>query len=85
MDTRADAQAEPPERGPCVLCGATNYPLSCGGPSICPSCDCGASANPVQHRLLQDQIRLLIEERDALAARVRELQAAMRAYPPATE
>ena len=27
--------------GPCVVCGETNYPLSCGGPSICPSCDCG--------------------------------------------
>jgi hypothetical protein len=24
-----------------MLCGATNYPLSLGGPSICPSCDCG--------------------------------------------
>lgn len=27
--------------GPCVICGDTNYALSCGGPSICPKCDCG--------------------------------------------
>jgi hypothetical protein len=27
--------------GPCCLCGATNYPMSMGGPSICPSCDAG--------------------------------------------
>ena len=27
--------------GPCVLCGAINYPPSMGGPMICPSCDCG--------------------------------------------
>jgi hypothetical protein len=25
--------------GPCIGCGATNYPLSMGGPSICPLCD----------------------------------------------
>jgi hypothetical protein len=27
--------------GPCVICAAVNYPLSMGGPTICPSCDCG--------------------------------------------
>jgi len=27
--------------GPCVVCGDTNYELSCGGPTICPKCDCG--------------------------------------------
>jgi hypothetical protein len=27
--------------GPCVVCGATNYSLSYGGPTICPRCDCG--------------------------------------------
>lgn len=27
--------------GPCVLCGTTDYPLSVGGPSVCPACDCG--------------------------------------------
>lgn len=29
------------EKGPCVICGATNYELSMGGPTICPVCDCG--------------------------------------------
>ena len=27
--------------GPCIVCGETEYPLSCGGPTICPACDCG--------------------------------------------
>jgi hypothetical protein len=27
--------------GPCVICGLSNYPLSVGGSTICPSCDCG--------------------------------------------
>jgi hypothetical protein len=26
--------------GPCISCGATNYPPSVGGATICPSCDC---------------------------------------------
>lgn len=29
------------QSGPCIVCGETDYPLSMGGPSICPSCDCG--------------------------------------------
>lgn len=29
------------QSGPCVVCGAINYPLSMGGPQICPACDCG--------------------------------------------
>ena len=28
------------QSGPCTMCGATNYPLSFGGPGICPACDC---------------------------------------------
>lgn len=31
----------PKQSGPCVICGDTNYNLSCGGPTICPKCDCG--------------------------------------------
>jgi hypothetical protein len=29
------------QQGPCIICGDTNYNLSCGGPTICPKCDCG--------------------------------------------
>jgi hypothetical protein len=29
------------QSGPCEICGGINYPLSFGGPDICPSCDCG--------------------------------------------
>lgn len=37
------------QRCPCILCGATNYALSMGGPTICPSCDCGNP--PTDHKL----------------------------------
>ena len=33
-------------KGPCVLCGTTNYPMSMGGPTICPACDCGSFPDP---------------------------------------
>lgn len=36
--------------GPCIVCGETNYPLSCGGPSICPPCDCGIDPEAVRLR-----------------------------------
>lgn len=29
------------QSGPCAICGDVNYPLSYGGPTICPSCDSG--------------------------------------------
>ena len=29
------------QSGPCVVCGKTNYPLSFGGQTICPTCDLG--------------------------------------------
>lgn len=35
------AMVGPLQPGPCVICGGTDYNLSCGGPSICPKCDCG--------------------------------------------
>jgi hypothetical protein len=36
--------------GPCIYCGATNYALSMGGPTICPSCDCGNFGAPTVTR-----------------------------------
>jgi hypothetical protein len=29
-----------------MICGATNYALSLGGPGICPNCDCGTFNGP---------------------------------------
>ena len=37
---RAPRPSLTPQPGPCIGCGAENYPLSTGGPSICPACDC---------------------------------------------
>jgi len=36
--------------GPCILCGTTNYPMSMGGPTICPACDCGIAGHPYPDR-----------------------------------
>ena len=45
------------QSGPCVICGDTNYALSCGGPTICPKCDCGqfdAATVEKQARVIAD-------------------------------
>lgn len=39
--------------GPCVVCGDVNYPLSCGGPALCPICDTGASSDPKRYRAMR--------------------------------
>lgn len=54
------------QRGPCLGCGAENYPLSMGGPGICPACDC----TPPERR-----VRQLAEENRILRERVAELEA----------
>jgi len=52
--------------GPCTVCGKTNYPLSMGGPGICPSCDCGNAPNTVMEALrpinLPDDVGSLTQE-----------------------
>lgn len=58
--------------GPCVICGATNYALSMGGPSLCPSCDCG-TPDPYM-------IPLLRREHDELTRRVKQLESAIRTH-----
>jgi len=54
-----------PQPGPCAGCGATGYPISMGGPSICPACDCA----PPERRVKQ-----LAEENRLLRQRVAELE-----------
>lgn len=51
------------EAGPCVVCGLTKYPLSVGGPTICPTCDCG-SFGP---QLVERQRKEIERHRAALA------------------
>lgn len=51
------AMMGPSQSGPCVICGDTNYNLSCGGPTICPKCDCGnfdAATVEKQARVIAD-------------------------------
>ena len=36
--------------GPCTLCGTRDYALSLGGPTLCPSCDCGNFHDPALAR-----------------------------------
>jgi hypothetical protein len=43
--------------GPCVVCGETDYPMSCGGPSICPSCDCGVPPEVKKLRRENSELR----------------------------
>jgi hypothetical protein len=54
------------ELGPCVVCGDTNYNLSCGGPTICPKCDCGNFDAATVHK----QATIIV----SLLARIAELE-----------
>ena len=45
------------QSGPCIVCGDVNYPLSMGGPSICPSCDCGRPPALTRHRREAEELR----------------------------
>jgi hypothetical protein len=75
--------------GPCIVCGLTDYPLSMGGPEICPACDCGIpstdSGHPLRHKIEMTAndstylameiigLRQLLAERDAQIERLQEL------------
>ena len=56
------------QSGPCVMCGATDYPLSYGGSAVCPACDCG-----------HPNAQMVALRNEALTRRVRELEAALAA------
>jgi predicted nucleic acid-binding Zn-ribbon protein len=49
------------EPGPCIICGTTNYSLSMGGPTICPSCDCGDFGLSKVQRQAKEIERLTLE------------------------
>jgi uncharacterized Zn finger protein (UPF0148 family) len=53
---------EDDQTGPCQICGCTNYPLSYGGPSICPTCDCGYDNTKTQ----KEEIERLSQELQAI-------------------
>lgn len=63
------------QSGPCVICGATNYALSMGGPTICPSCDCGNFGMPALQRQTQviNSLRSDVAARDAEIDRLNKL------------
>lgn len=44
--------------GPCCICGGTDYELSCGGPTICPQCDCGNFTQATVLRQVKEMERL---------------------------
>jgi len=45
--------------GPCVVCGKIDYELSCGGPTICPACDCGYTYSKARVQDLEKEIAFL--------------------------
>lgn len=77
MTTNADDLVQ---RGPCQVCGRTYYPLSFDGPTICPSCDCGAydgSTLALQVSKLRELIAFRDAEIERLRAEVEKAQAAV--------
>lgn len=52
--------------GPCGVCGRRGYPMSVGGPSICPDCDMGI--DPRHAKARRDLQALSTEHLDALLA-----------------
>lgn len=53
--------------GPCIVCGLRDYPLSMGGPGICPACDCGHSGPKVVETL-----KRRIQELETEVAKLKE-------------
>lgn len=75
--------------GPCVVCGATDYELSFGGPDICPQCDIrlpetwktyesryrDGSLRPFEHDELAEAIQNGIRQLEVLQAKLKKLHA----------
>lgn len=62
--------------GPCVICGGTNYELSCGGPTICPKCDCGHfdAATVLAQAKAMESLRAEIERLKAALSWLEDLE-----------
>lgn len=77
MDKEIDLKIQ---AGPCISCGEVNYPLSMGGPDICPACDCGWD---LKTRLppMREKIKLLQAE----FAKAREEKENLRQYASGLE
>lgn len=60
--------------GPCILCDAKNYPLSMGGPTLCPACDTGFTQSPAGIKALRAQVELLQKENEDLHRQLAILQ-----------
>jgi hypothetical protein len=67
-------------KGPCVVCGAVDYPLSMGGANICPNCDCGddpfAKTKAALGKFVavhDEALKAVIEEKDAEIQRLKKL------------
>ena len=78
----AQGERERDMRGPCVLCGATDYALSYGGTDICPACDCGNTAGRIRQQVweigdLRRRLAQAREENARLGKWVADLQSGM--------
>ena len=63
------------QAGPCDICGMTNYPLSQGGPTICPACDCKGIEGGLRAQLAAANRRAAFAE-----TRVTELEGVVYGY-----
>ena len=50
--------SDEPQTGPCILCSAQCFPLSYGGPQVCPECDARPASLGTVQRLRAEVARL---------------------------
>jgi uncharacterized Zn finger protein (UPF0148 family) len=67
------------------MCGGTDYPLSMGGPAICPACDCGVAPEATKARRELRDAQRRIEEMEQEIARLTSPNARGELPPPSTK